>query len=245
MNIQQFCSEVVEDADGALGCLLIDMKVGRALALAERPDAMVSANEVDLLIKLSTDLFHGKLIAKYAQALQPDGESSEFIEETQVAAESTNTFILAVPSWGAVAIILIVERSQNLGLGWQAVRQAQERLTGFQPQDRRAALASSVDGLAQRTRPSGPTAAVKAPRSQPAPEAIEDDEEHRSRSQSTAPNIAGAAANQELSAGRRLGAPAIAAATPDSQSEPGGSRASFGVRARMYSPRKKAGKRKR
>ena len=216
MNAQDVCNEVMRNTEGGLDCLLVNMQTGRILAFADHPAAALPHNEIEQTIKLCGDLFHGELIDSFSQSLRTDNEpSTEFVQEAQVTTASTCQFFAAVPSWNGAAIMLIVEGSMSIGLGWLAVRQARERLTQFQPSDVSTALASdSGDACRQRHQ----TQIAGRARMPTVPEPEESDVPLRADS------------NSDTQETKDLAG----------ESEP---KARFGARSQIYSPRKKAWKR--
>lgn len=210
----------MRNTEGGLDCLLIEMQTARVLACADRPAATVSSNDIEQTIKLCGDLFHGELIESYARSLLIDSElTTEFAQEAQATTESTCQFFAAIPGWNGATIILIMEGSRSIGLGWVAIRRTRERLMQFQPSDTSMALASDL-GDAWRHRHHTPLAGRIG-----APAPAESEESH-----------------VLLRAKRRFNPDDAAKETEGPASEPESS-VKFGARSQMHRPRKKARKR--
>ena len=164
MNVQQVCDEAIGSVEGGLSCLLIDLQRDRVLAFEKRPDAAVSRDEVEQLIRLCRDMFRGQLIGIYAESLSTQEElPGEFVQEAQVTTASGCHFFAAIPGWEAAAMILMIESSKNLGLSWIAIRQAREKLMQFQPSEVQVALVSDLGEAWQRALERPPTARARAP----------------------------------------------------------------------------------
>ena len=65
MEIQEICEDFVRDTDGALDCLLIDLRIGLALAAEQRTGVGLEHTDVNAALYSSRDLFRGKLIDQF------------------------------------------------------------------------------------------------------------------------------------------------------------------------------------
>ena len=128
MGFQEICEDVVGDTEGALGCLLIDLRTGLVLASAQRPGAALDDADVKTILHSSADMFRGKLVDQFVRSLPTNrGSSAGFVREVQITTRYTHQFMAATPGWEDGITILITERTLSLGIGWMAVHQAQER----------------------------------------------------------------------------------------------------------------------
>lgn len=236
MNVQQVCKEAIQEIESSQACLLVDIESGRLLAFDKRSDASLSSDEVERLINLCSEMFSGRLIEQYAQAMGVvNGQPAGLVQEAQVASAFDVHFLAGVPSWGAAVLMLNTESGTNLGLGWAAIRRAREQLTQFQPDAVEAALASDVGDAWRRafqTSPSGRAAAPSAPRPEPDPVMPTPN-----RAESDALSAPDALLRTE----RRAHAMAEASEIVDES----GSNANFGARSQMYRPRRNDRKEKR
>ena len=129
MGFQEICEDVVRDTDGALGCILIDLRTGLALAAAQRTGGGLEHTDVNTVLYSSGDMFRGKLIDQFVQSLPTNRASSAgFVREVQITTRYTHQFMVAMSDWESGVTILITEKTLSLGLGWMAVHRAQERL---------------------------------------------------------------------------------------------------------------------
>ena len=129
MGFQQICESAVVENDGALGCVLIDLRTGLTLASAQRRGAELDGAEVKTILRSCEDLFCGKLISQFVAALDTDRPSvSGFMREVQITKTHHYQFMAALPGWDDAVVILVTERTLNLGLAWMVVHQTQTQL---------------------------------------------------------------------------------------------------------------------
>lgn len=129
MDMQNACARILNEVDGALGCIVIDMQTNLPVAAKSHPGRALNANTVDLISVVSTNMFSGKLIGQFEQALdRPQGSAPSFVREVQMATENTNQFMAAIPGWDQGLLVLVTDKSVSLGLGWMAVHRGLELL---------------------------------------------------------------------------------------------------------------------
>ena len=130
MVFQEVCDDVVRHTDGVLGCFLIDVRRGFAVAAAQRSGVELEDAEIQSVLRSSSDLFRGRLVEQFARSL-PNGADApaEFVQEVQVTKADSYQFMAAMPDWKDGIVILIAENTLSLGFGWMIVRQTQDRLS--------------------------------------------------------------------------------------------------------------------
>ncbi len=129
MSFQQICESALVNNDGTLGCVLIDLRTGLTLASAQRRGAELDGAEVKTILRSCEDLFCGKLITQFVAALDTDSPSvSGFMREVQITKTHHYQFMAALPGWDDAVVILVTERTLNLGLAWMVVHQTQTQL---------------------------------------------------------------------------------------------------------------------
>jgi len=152
VKIQRICNDAVQRLEGSLGCLLVEAQTGRILGFAQHAAAMLPIDEAEQMIKLCGNMFHGELTASYARSLLTGHElPTKFIDEAHVTTQSAHHFFAAITGWDAGTIMLSVESSTNIGLGWLAIRQTRERLGQLQADEASAALTSDLGDAWRRT----------------------------------------------------------------------------------------------
>ncbi len=129
MGFQQICESAVVENDGALGCVLIDLRTGLTLASARRRGAELDGAEMKMVLRSCEDLFCGRLIGQFVAALSTERPSlSGFVREVQITKTHHYQFMAALPGWDDAVVILITEKTLSLGLAWMVVHQTQTQL---------------------------------------------------------------------------------------------------------------------
>ena len=175
MDMQSACASMLDEIDGALGCIVIDMQTGLAVAAEYRPGSAVDAAAINLVSVISTNMFRGKMIRQFESLLVNvrggRARRSEFVREVQMTTAATNQFMAAIPGWDDGVFVLVTDKSVSLGLGWMAVHRMIGRMGA-------ADAAASVRNQPYQnppavqqppTRPEPIPASVPASRVEPAP----------------------------------------------------------------------------
>ena len=134
MDMQQVCAAALEEVDGALGCIVMDMQTGLTVAAEYRPGSSVNDSTINLFSVVSANMFAGRLIRQFEGALAV-APTLGFVREVQMTTANTNQFMAAIPGWDEGVFVLVTEKSVSLGLGWMAVHRVVERLQGGVRQD--------------------------------------------------------------------------------------------------------------
>ena len=187
MDLQIVCRGVMDDVDGALGCVLTDLETGLPLAAEYRPGTVMDANTATLVSHIGIDLFRGKLVRNFEHSLSRDHPSANgFVREVQLTTSNTYQFMSAVPGWDQVIFILVTNKNVSLGMGLLAVHDAVRRLEEmptrsaapavnptFQPRDETLEPSSTPQWQARQPEPryDGNFVAQRA-RSEPQPEPL-------------------------------------------------------------------------
>ena len=134
MDMQNVCKEILDEVDGSLGCVVIDMQTGLTVAGEYRQGTLMNPATVNLVSVVSTNMFHGKLIQQFEGALAgpyrsagPQGPSG-FVREVQMTTEHTSQFMAAIPGWAQGLLVLVTDKTVSVGLGWMAVHRMIGRL---------------------------------------------------------------------------------------------------------------------
>ncbi len=165
MEFQKICEDVVNETEGALGCLVVNLRTGLTLASAQRPGASLGEAEINKVLRSSEDLFRGNLVNQFVRSLPTAREAaSGFMREVQITTSYTYRFMAAMPGWEDGLVILITEKTLNLGIGWMAVHHALERFAQARPGTAQHTRTHQADSLPQRAPPSGQDARLQSPR---------------------------------------------------------------------------------
>ena len=122
MDMQDVCATMLDEIDGALCCIVIDMQTGLTVAAEYRPGSVVDAAAINLVSVISTDMFRGKMIRQFESVLErPESGLPGFVREVQMTSATINQFMAAIPDWDDGVFVLVTDKSVSLGLGWMAV----------------------------------------------------------------------------------------------------------------------------
>ena len=99
MELQLTCTAMLEELDGALGCMVIDMQTDLTVAAVYRPGSVIDAAAINLVAVISTNMFGGKMIRQFENVLARRRRPAGFVREVQMTTATTNQFMAAVPGW--------------------------------------------------------------------------------------------------------------------------------------------------
>ena len=128
MRLQDICDEIMEDVDGALGCALVDLGTGLPLAMTVTSDDLQASGAMETLAAAGTDYFRGEVNHQLQSAMGGEPGDGGFVEEIQTTTDETYHFMCVVPGNKQTVLLLITDKTTNLGLGWVAVRRALRRV---------------------------------------------------------------------------------------------------------------------
>ena len=127
MDMQQVCAATLDEVDGALGCIVMDMSTGLTVAAQYRPGSPVNDGTINLVSVVSANMFAGKLMRQFEGALAA-APAPGFVREVQMTTANSNQFMAAIPGWNDGVFVLVTEKRVSLGLGWMAVHRVMERI---------------------------------------------------------------------------------------------------------------------
>ena len=127
MDMQQVCAATLDEVDGALGCIVMDMSTGLTVAAQYRPGSAVNDGTINLVSVVSANMFAGKLMRQFEGALAA-APTPGFVREVQMTTANSNQFMAAIPGWNDGVFVLVTEKRVSLGLGWMAVHRVMERI---------------------------------------------------------------------------------------------------------------------
>lgn len=132
MRLRELCERIVADVDGCLGCAVVDLATGLPLAMNVVPGTLLSPAAMEVMSAASVDYFRGRTVWQLELAMTEGASEAEsvagFVREIQTTTEETYHFMSVVPGREDTLLILITDKTVNLGLGWIAMRQALARI---------------------------------------------------------------------------------------------------------------------
>lgn len=148
MRLQDICDEIMEDVGGALGCALVDLGTGLPLAMKVTSDALLDSGAMEILSAAGAEYFRGEVGHQLESAMGGEAGRSRadtgFVEEIQTTTEDSYHFMSIVPGNEQTVLMLITDRTANLGLGWVAMRRTLRRVQEGTRRPARRATSATV-----------------------------------------------------------------------------------------------------
>ena len=118
----------MEDVDGALGCALVDLGTGLPLAMEVTSPALLETGALEVLSAAGAEYFRGAVNRQLASAMGGDPGADGFVEEIQTTTDDSYHFMCMVPGNRQTVLLLVTDKTANLGLGWVAMRRTLRRV---------------------------------------------------------------------------------------------------------------------
>ena len=155
MILKELCDDLMGDVEGAQGCALVDLGTGLPLAVSVAPgasDGGVGA-AMEVLAAAGTDFFCGIVNRDLRAAMSDPALPEGFVQEVQTATEDCYHFMSVVPGKEQTVLILVTDRTLNLGLGWATMRTMLDRVSAAASRPRAdPAAAMASEGLSPLSR---------------------------------------------------------------------------------------------
>ena len=145
----------MEDVDGALGCALIDLGTGLPLAMHVASDALLDSGAMEILCAAGANYLRGEVNDQLESAMGEGPSGEGFVEEIQTTTEETYHFMCVIPGNRETVLLLVTDRTTNLGLGWVALRRTLRRVQEGTRRPARPAE-TSAPPLAESPEPDAP-----------------------------------------------------------------------------------------
>ncbi|HKI62148.1 MAG TPA: hypothetical protein VKA31_07630 [Mariprofundaceae bacterium] len=134
MSLNNALKELVGEVDGALACAVIDLSSGLMLGV-HHDVPYFSQDYVDAVAASAVDMFRGRTIRTVEKLLSAERgkEVANSIKEVQMTTNGTYHFMTIVKDKPDALLVLITDRSANLGMGWTSIRRANTALSPLCP----------------------------------------------------------------------------------------------------------------
>lgn len=134
MTLTDTLKKLVDDVEGGLACAVVDLTSGLMLGAHHSVPYFTQAY-VDAVAAAAVDMFRGKTISTVEKLLtaQRGSEVSKSVKEVQMSTDGTYHFMTVVEGKPDALLVLITNRSANLGMGWTAVRRAKTQVAPLCP----------------------------------------------------------------------------------------------------------------
>ena len=120
MDVQGICRELLNQVEGGLGCIVIDMQTGLTVAAESRPGTVLDGEGINLVSVVATNMFSGRLIRQFEDTLAR-GAETRFVREAHMTTDNLNHFMAVIPGWEDGLLVLVTDSAVSLGLGWMAI----------------------------------------------------------------------------------------------------------------------------
>ena len=126
MGLQNVCDSLVEETDGLLACIVLDLDTGLTLATSCREG--IDAAAASTVTRRLGGLFRSKSLT-----LTTPKRAEGLVREAQVTSRNTYHFMATLPGWNSALLVFVTEKVVSIGLGWMAVHQAFDRVLQARP----------------------------------------------------------------------------------------------------------------
>ena len=150
MRLHELCEGIVAEVDGCLGCAVVDLATGLSLAMKVVPGTLLTDDAMEVMAAASVDYFRGRTVWQLELAMSEAGAEENpagFVREIQTTTADTYHFMSVVPGREDALMILITDKTANLGLGWIAMRHALARLRELYEPERPSAAAATTSAV--------------------------------------------------------------------------------------------------
>ena len=152
MGLQNVCDGLVEETDGLLACIVLDLDTGLTLATSCREG--MDATTVGAVTRRLGSLFRSRSLGFVPSS--PTPTSRGVVREAQITTVSAYHFMATVPGWDSALLVFVTEKAVSIGLGWMAVHQAIDRVLQARPGAAETEAAHEASTAAPATTPDQP-----------------------------------------------------------------------------------------
>ena len=137
IRLDDLCEETVRQVRGCLGCAVVDLETGLPLAMEVVSGSLLTEGAMETMAVASVDYFRSRTIWQLELEVSGGaGEAAEsFVREIQTTTADTCHFMSVVPEWENTLLILITDKTANLGMGWVSMRQTLDRIRTMHEQE--------------------------------------------------------------------------------------------------------------
>lgn len=132
ITLDDACKKIVEEVNGAKVCAVVDLDSGFLLGVHDNGELGPETHES--LAAATVELFRGVSIMQVEQAMLEKNQDSKVTEHQfeQVQLTSRNHYYFSLVLKGErTALILVTEKTLNVGMGWAQLRAAVPEIEGL------------------------------------------------------------------------------------------------------------------
>ncbi len=122
-SLNEILQNIVNDVDGALGCAVVDLESGLLLGVAHNVPYF-TFSYLEAVAAAAVDMIRGKNVRAVESLLSSQRAKpvTHMIKEVQMSTDKTLHFMAVLKDKPNSLVVLITNKSTNLGMGWAAVR---------------------------------------------------------------------------------------------------------------------------
>lgn len=122
-KLDEILKDITDTVDGSLACAVVDLNTGLLLGISSKVPYF-SEEFYDVIAAAAVDMFRGKSIRGIESLMsqQSGREISKTVKEIQMSTDRTYHFMTTLPEKKDALLVLITDRSANLGMGWMKLR---------------------------------------------------------------------------------------------------------------------------
>jgi hypothetical protein len=133
-RIDQACREVVDSVDGALACGVVDLVTGMVLGIY--PGTGPSSELNDVVATVGLEMFRNDENTRLERLVESSRGSKfdepYYFDEVDIASSTRHHFAKTIKE-GKAALLLVTEKTANIGMGWAHVKSAVHQLEPHVP----------------------------------------------------------------------------------------------------------------
>ncbi|MFT4644783.1 MAG: putative regulator of Ras-like GTPase activity (Roadblock/LC7/MglB family) [Planctomycetota bacterium] len=133
-KLDDILREMTETVSGSLACAVVDLNTGLLLGMSSKVP-FFTEEFFDVVAAAAVDMFRGKSIKgiESLMTMQSGREVTKTIKEVQMSSDRTYHFMTTLPDKKDALLVLITDRSTNLGMGWMKLRSTAPKVSPFCP----------------------------------------------------------------------------------------------------------------
>jgi len=133
-KLDELLQNVISNVDGALGCAVVDLNSGLLMGAAHNVPYFTTSY-LEAVAAAAVDMLRGKNVRAVEALLssQRGKPVEKSIQEVQMSTERTLHFMATIKEKPDYLIVLITNKTTNLGMGWAAVRNNMGKIAPFCP----------------------------------------------------------------------------------------------------------------
>lgn len=133
-KLDEILKDITESVEGSLACAVVDLNTGLLLGISSKVPYF-SEEFYDVIAAAAVDMFRGKSIKSIESlmSLQSGREISKTVKEIQMSSDRTYHFMTTLPEKKDALLVLITDRSANLGMGWMKLRSTAPKVQPYCP----------------------------------------------------------------------------------------------------------------